>query len=551
MDRDELDKKLKVLKKHLEEGKIKLVKDLQVIQSLEKVRYSSDGKVDPSTVDSSVRSLANAVGWIDYQQQLKTIPLRRVQEEYFGLLETFFANPYAQMIKYNLTPHQIASSMSTRSSIVKAFAQDADGFEEGITEFWKNLGPIVDAHLLDLQGLKTVYGGDIFPSYKKNILSTSSLYVDTTILPDPMLRVASFIKFMEPAQGLYYLTKHALSALSLKDIVLADVKPPIAIIAPDPFITEETTQDFIKRIGERDMIVHLEKLFGTTFDDERKLEVFIKPIKDLKTLKRKIIDPERLLFDTDWKGLSLEEQWKKYQKTTGKIGNVSKLSVGEQVKLTAIGRMMQVNELLYKSNNVHGVPLIDAPTSWQYLLWKYEYDAEAARDLNPQIKDTVLVNALQNDRLTWLGNVPIEALIKLRKEGALNELRAILSKGISNIEKADERTYNQTVDGIIGGINEAFYKHLEDLKKYSTNKKFFGFDVASFLVEGGVVIASTSTGNIPLSVISGVLSLAGIPNAKDIWKKGNELLKEGEKIHRSPVGILFDAREEEINLLRS
>src|SRR5262249_48229382 len=153
--------------------------------------------------------------------------------------------------------------------------------------------------------------------------------------------------------------------------------------------------------------------------------------------------------------------------------------------------------------------------------------------------------ALQNDRLTWLGNVPSDALITLRKEGALHELRQVFTSGIADIEKADAKTYTTTVNGIIGSINEAFYKHMENIKKHSSaKKKFLGFDIAPFLVTGGISIAAASTGNIPLSLISATLGLTGVSNAKDIWKKGSDLLKEGKEINRSPVGILFEARDE-------
>ena len=89
-ERNELHERLMLLKEYLETGKLKFAKDLKVIESLKKVKYSSDGKVDPESVDPSVRSLAKMVSWMKYEDDLRKIPLKQIQEEYFKILELFF-----------------------------------------------------------------------------------------------------------------------------------------------------------------------------------------------------------------------------------------------------------------------------------------------------------------------------------------------------------------------------------------------------------------------------------------------------------------------------
>lgn len=52
------------------------------------------------------------------------------------------------------------------------------------------------------------------------------------------------------------------------------------------------------------------------------------------------------------------------------------MTLGGQLSTKVIGRILQSNDLVLRSLQFNGSPLIDAPTSWQYLIWKYEYDAK-------------------------------------------------------------------------------------------------------------------------------------------------------------------------------
>lgn len=56
-----LQRRLQILKKQFEAGKIRIAEGLQVIDSLKRVRSAADGTIDLSTVDGLVRSMALAV----------------------------------------------------------------------------------------------------------------------------------------------------------------------------------------------------------------------------------------------------------------------------------------------------------------------------------------------------------------------------------------------------------------------------------------------------------------------------------------------------------
>lgn len=368
MERDELHEQVMLLKDDIKEGRVRVREGLTAADSLQKVRLAPDGKVDPSTVDSSVRAMAMAAAYARFRREVKKVPLRESQEQYFQILEQFFGNAFAEMKKHKLTPPDLAKDMASRPKIVEAFAAEAKEFAAGIKEFWEFYGPVVEAHLQDMRSLKSVFGGDIFPSYTENIASSVGLYVDTLVLPDPLLRTTNFSGYLKPKQVLAFTVKHALNALQYKELALADVDPPIVVIAPDPLYVENSYGPVLQLAGEADLLAHSSRLFGHDFANFQELTDFLEKFPDPGALIASLSDASRLLFDVDWSGP--DDQIRRYTSEINArlTGGASQQSVGKAVQFGLLGRMMQANDVLFKASRVQGNPLVDAPTSWQYLL---------------------------------------------------------------------------------------------------------------------------------------------------------------------------------------
>ena len=201
---------------------------------------------------------------------------------------------------------------------------------------------------------------------------------------------------------------------------------------------------------------------------------------------------------------------------------------------------------MFKSQRYSGVPLIQAPTSWQYLLWKYEYDQLRSLKVNPDLKSLFITHALatgKSPHLNLISKVPAHALIELRKRGAMIELRELFTKGIKEINVADEQTFQEVIEQVSINIEESIKaqeKKIEDL--LVRKRKYFGYDVGPWIVTGAISIAAATTGNIPLAVLASSIGMVGISSAKDLWKKGKDILKENDEIKRSPIGILFNTK---------
>ncbi|MDM1533494.1 hypothetical protein [Myroides marinus] len=321
---------------------------------------------------------------------------------------------------------------------------------------------------------------------------------------------------------------------------------PIVVIVPDHELFDEYALEQVQSLGERDALYHAKKVFGREFSSFDEIYDFGSKLDSIEKVLKEIVDPSRVLFDTEFKeplSLQIENQMK------GESAQLTQLTnPGLIVSTLGLGRMSISNELLMKSVRVGGgIPLMDAPTSWQYFKWKLEYDGE--RTLNSQdIKDMHVVQALTNlksTNLQWIGKIPTKGLIEIRKTGAIDEIRSILSKGVNDIATADYLDYDATTKAVYENLNNAFNEHQKNIKELTDKKwKIAGKDFGSWLVMGTVEMASAYTGT-PLYGVSTVVlnQILDAPKLKDLPKSIRtikDLDKQKENLSKSPIGLIFN-----------
>ena len=171
MDPVELDHLINLLKSELEAGNV-MLNSSEIVNSLSKVRTGLDGKVDPSTVDGSVRALARAVAARkNMREQAEKMSLQEVQAAYFDSLSEVFGDVFQEMQRKSANPQVIAEVLASNEKAVAAFVEDMPAFAASIEEFWEEHGPVVQAEIRHLGGMKSVFGGDLFPSYILTLLA--------------------------------------------------------------------------------------------------------------------------------------------------------------------------------------------------------------------------------------------------------------------------------------------------------------------------------------------------------------------------------------------
>ncbi len=535
-----------LLKEQLEAGKVHFANQELADgfrRSYEAIRLRPDGKVDPTSLDGRIRAMTLAMMAMRQREDAKkSLSLAKIQEEYFAFLFREFGWLYEQMKKAEVTPSAAAEITSRHGDMMQGLMEALPDMVDAVREFWSAVGETAGYHLQDSRQLKAVFAGDIFPAHWENAVSTAGLYVDTIILPCPITRLGTLLKAAPSKELVKLVIKHVLTAMTYRDIALADVDPPIAMIVPNSDDADEEDRKSLILRATPAICAHAEYLFDRTFESVEELQEFCIHLKTVDSVMKELKRPDRLIFDTEW-GKDPVEQLSRSLRENSHFPGMNEANAGLHVFASNIGRMPQAFGAQQAANHFGGSPYINAETSWLHFTWLLEYQgAPSHDDLNIRHSMHVvraLVSEADNN-LQWLGNVPPETVLEIRKRGLANELRELLGQGVSNLININRDNYFRTADQVVENLDAAFRKHQQELTEARQKKlKLYGIDVGACAATGAVAVAAALTGNVTLGAISGVLGVAGLPNLRDIKTKFQQISAEDKARRESPTGLLF------------
>ena len=535
-----------LLKEQLEAGKVHFANQELADgfrRSYEAIRLRPDGKVDPTSLDGRIRAMTLAMMAMRQREDAKkSLSLAKIQEEYFAFLFREFGWLYEQMKKAEVTPSAAAEITSRHDDMMQGLMEALPDMVDAVREFWSAVGETAGYHLQDSRQLKAVFAGDIFPAHWENAVSTAGLYVDTIILPCPITRLGTLLKAAPSKELVKLVIKHVLTAMTYRDIALADVDPPIAMIVPNSDDADEEDRKSLILRATPAICAHAKYLFGRTFESVEELQEFCIHLKTVDSVMKELKRPDRLIFDTEW-GKDPVEQLSRSLRENSHFPGMNEVNAGLHVFASNIGIMPQAFGAQQAANHFGGSPYINAETSWLHFTWLLEYQgAPSHDDLNIRHSMHVvraLVSEADNN-LQWLGNVPPETVLEIRKRGLANELRELLGQGVSNLININRDNYFRTADQVVENLDAAFRKHQQELTEARQKKlKLYGIDVGACAATGAVAVAAALTGNVTLGAISGVLGVAGLPNLRDIKTKFQQISAEDKARRVSPTGLLF------------
>jgi hypothetical protein len=462
-----------------------------------------------------------------------------VQKVYFQSIENNFGDLYEQMVKAGASPHQFSSALAQHHENVEYLYPAISKFMDWLTQFWASASDVVTYHLQDMNNIKGVFGGDLFPV--RNIASTCGLYLDTIILTDPFMNCKSLFPRWRKEEAVRYLLKNAMNVLSYKELALADLPTPIIAILPFESSINEDEYDNIAEWAKQDALTHASKIFGRRFDIAEELLEFGAGLDTPEKVGQVVTDRERVLFDTEWTG-TLESQ---VQRAFNEFGNLAgATNPGLYLVGQCFSRMMQATDILAKSRSLGGTPLIEAETSWRFFNWKLEYDAPIGENNLPLHMLQGLQWAGKNE-VQWLGKIPPAALIEMRQQGAVEEIRSVLTAGVEQVSEANESNFMAIGGKIADNIKDAFAKHQEAIAEMKRkNVRFWGHDIGTWVVTGAIEVGAAFAG----TPLFGMASFAAgqvtdAPKLKDLPKAFRGLAEERAKVQKSPLGLLFKHRK--------
>lgn len=542
MEREELHRRIELLQKKLKDGKIKFAPHLidGFWESMKRVKILPDGMVDPETVDGRVRSLCMFIAYENDRQEWKdAVSLRDIQEGYFQRVNYAFGQLFEMMTEAKADPYKFAGWFSSDEYRVKDCLPVIDEFYNEIMQFWENISEPTWIHLEDSFDSKAVFTGELFPDGRSNVASSTGLYFDTTILPDPFLKISPMLQFMSDEEKCYDVVRLALQVLSYKSLALADIEKPIVAVLPDRHQLEEGYREFVTDCAVSDSIEHTKTLFGQEIQDKDELFAYYSHFKDADEVVRGLIKPDKLVFATEWDGSLAQQMIRLLEEQGEKLGMKT---AGQAVYIHLISRFSQANDAFQRSLQLRGTPIIRAETSWIWYNQMLEYNAgNSELDKLNDLHIARALNSTVKNEMPWMGNIPPDALIEIRKSGALDEIRNLLSAGLKSVIEANPGNFYRTGDKVFDNLDSAFKEHEKKIKELISKKwTFAGKDIGSFVVVGGVEITAAITGLPMFGALGAIAGMTGvIPTVKDLKEKYKQLRAEESEINSTGVGILL------------
>ncbi|MGV8925724.1 MAG: hypothetical protein ACOH2G_08620 [Ewingella sp.] len=535
-----------LIKKELEAGKIKIASHLinGFVSSFEKIRLRGDGKVDPSTVDGRIRAMGSFVNHlIERESTKKNHSIVDLQKAYFDILFGNFGDFFYFMKDNNVEPHKISTFFSQKTETVEEIYNVFPDLFAQVKEFWETASDIGFIHLQDGSQLKANFSGDLFPSYKNNVVSTAGLYIDTISLPCPILRVGRLHSATNKSEFTRLLLKHVLTCMTYREVALEEIEPAIALILPDRRDFGDHSYEVLKASCEPYALAHAQYLYDRKFESYDEFHDFSKQLVDIESVLKNLKRPDRLIFDTEW-GVDPRQQLTNLLSDKNRVSrNALGDHAGMEVFLTCIGRMPQAYSAKKNAQELGSTPYINAETSWLYYTWLMEYESKNFNINDSELKNMHMVHALSSgmqDGFSWLGNVPIKKIIELRHNNLMDEVRGVLSSGVETLINSSAENYKKTTQQVIDNIDMAFIEHQRVIYKAKAEKlKIYGLDLLPCITNGAIAVAGALTGNIALSTLSAGIGIYGLPSIREIKSKFKQRQEKLDAYQRSVTGILF------------
>lgn len=510
----------------------------ELVERYVKLKKTSTGLINTEELDPILFSVAEIVAKRVWERKILSTPLSKIQKEYIEILRYYFSDSFKQMNEAKIDAYSMACHLAKDARNVQLITEKSKEMADKFKSFWNYYAPQIILHLQNMRTRKIAYSGSSFPKEETDLTTPLALFADTVVLPDPIYTGFIMAQHAAPEEAARIFIENGLVAMKYADMALATTKAPLIVFAPSPYLFPNKVRDILNELANLDTVKHANHIFQFPFDDIDSVKNYFNQAQTVDMLIRSIEIPERFLFNSDVprkpstqaeSTLSFQqEKFPKYYKDDKKLWLLFN---------ALFGRFLQT-QVYYANLDIYGaIPLIDAPTSWQYFLWSLEYKTQRETSIKD---DTVIVNSLISTDfdIPELKNVPLNKLCQIRESNVLKDLRNIITNAIdiASIEKLDKKLAAKSAKNV---VKESIEKHRRDLQKIRKELISIGIHAAGQASTIGLSIGSASTGSVELATYAAISSVLGFKSLPEIVKKGKGYLEKRTEAANSAVGILL------------
>lgn len=467
------------------------------------------------------------------------------QREYFAILQEFFeratgcnnCEEFSTIDGFADTIHQKAPQLAERAGDAYAWGY------QNISDFLAANASRSFNAAKELGGLKLVSGGSgYFTGTHLNSVRKTLLYADTVLVPDPVSQWVEVERSEEKFRNVKFL-QSVFILLHLKPLVDADLSVPAIAVFPswEKLLDEKdefTVQQQLQLIT--DVVAFHSKQDIESFDDVRRF-VYDDPNKFLEVVSNNqlFVAPGGNVGDPISLAIS---QYRDDIATWRTPEHVKKIeSLGEAgMVLNGIGERLNPQfHLMENSSELNSQPLLSLPVHAHYyrICSKlFEQRLERLSFVNPETIATI--EALNSERLHWLGNIPFDSLAVLRQNDENIEFRQQLQSHLAHLHESALSDTDRVVSEVTKGISTLMRKHQGQLS--GIEEKYSRLHTKT-AIGSWVTLAATFVPSLaPFLGIAAPFALA----AKYGSDKASEL-KDKNAASKSLMGILVEAESSE------
>lgn len=476
--------------------------------------------------------------------------ITQIIKPYFDWLDDLLGHLANEANQNNVSAGDIARDFLSIPRRCKIFNEEAMPTLRGfVMDFWKINENIINTEIQSLPGLKARFGGDLGPQFKNHLFERIGLYFETVIVPDPLLRVFMMPTIADKNRD-YYVLKYAISLLQFKDIYLADVFPPIAVLVTDPELTKPNTiSEGIGKVARIDCVAITNKLYEENLESFDEAISFFQKFSSPENAVKNIVRPELFFIDETVSKEPLS-QFESYKEHLHKNFSLEKMADewkgGQMFWFLLVSRVFQANDVLHQASTQNAHPLIQAPVSFHWLKLKAETNQELiSRELETDINVELLkTNALLSKEFDWLSNIPLNTLIEFRQKGLLEEFRKLVSKDFNQLSDLSIQDVSRVTNQVDYNLSTAFEQHQEKMQELNTNlKQEMVISVPTLLLSITAALQPIFASTFPAWLVP-VGGIVGAAKLKDVITAAAKYYRDRKSLGKTPVGILWEAKKQ-------
>ncbi len=476
------------------------------------------------------------------------------QCELFCHFERLFAALTGVAVEYIVDFEDVRSRLIARvRDEYQALASNFNSAADELTAFYNAHGNEIFRYAKGLGGMKVVTGGQRqFTESGLEATRISGLYTDTQVIPDPVYPFfASDLplnaKQLQLAHVLYYL-------LQLKPLVDARLPVPVIVVFPS-FEEPLEENDAVTKAGIEALLLQVVAPVcdGSITAVSELLEYAAKyPDKYLPAvMKEQLFVPahhEAGDFHNALDALRAHLAGIEGRQSQEVVDAFKKLPAGVAVTVAILERLRPQYHLLENANELGAQPLMSLPVHWHY----FELCAKAsARELvNKKVlseANFLTLQALQDDSVSWLANIPIAGLVEIRRNLEVATFRDELKKYTSQLAAAGPLELNDVVKEVNHGLATLVQRHAKAMEEVKVK---YWPKIAGVAV--GAAVGAASMGSlalmpalaglvgvaVPAGAMLGALGGGALSGVKEI---ASEKAEQRHLSRRSLIGMLATA----------